>query len=60
MRFFVLQEVIVQDQSKLVAIPINTDGFTRSGWIVNNSKDLQNVTHNSTSRDHAKKMASLK
>ena len=49
----VLQETCVPDRSELVAIPVNTDGFTSNPWIVDNSQHLQNVAHSSTTHEES-------
>ena len=41
------------DQSHLVAIPGNTDGFTNNPLIVDSSQHLQNDIHSSISQEES-------
>ena len=41
------------DQSHLVAIPSNTDGFTSNPLIVDSSQHLQNDIHSSISQEES-------
>ena len=49
----VLQETCAPDRSELVAIPVNTDGFTSNPWIVDYSQHLQNVRRSSISQEES-------
>ena len=48
-----VQEACVPDQSHLVAISGNTDGFTSNPLVVDSSQHLQNDIHNFISQEES-------